>query len=80
MSLKIDPLSFASGYVAGVATALLARRLRPVLVELLAVAFAGLEGVAYAAHVEKERFEDIVAEARHRARERAAETRPRGEV
>ena len=73
MSTKIDPLSFGAGYAAGLATMLAARRLRPVLVELMAVLMAGVEGFSYAFHVERERFEDLMAAARHRARERAAD-------
>ncbi len=60
--------SFLIGYGAGVATSSVAKRLRPLAVELLATAYRLADGLAAKLVIQREAFEDLVAEARARAR------------
>lgn len=60
--------SFALGFVSGYATARLMPQLRPLLVEVLSVVYRVADGVAVQAARRREDLEDLVAEARARAR------------
>jgi hypothetical protein len=60
--------SFAIGYAAGLGTAAVAPRLRRLGVSLATVAFRVVDGFAVRAARKREDLEDILAEARARAR------------
>jgi hypothetical protein len=60
--------SFLLGYGAGVTTVLVGRALRPVLVETAAAAFQVADAVTARIAMVQEDVEDILAEARARAR------------
>jgi hypothetical protein len=60
--------SFLIGYGAGVATAVLGRQLRPVFVELASAAYWLADSVAARMAMVHEDVEDVLAEARARAR------------
>jgi hypothetical protein len=64
--------SFALGYVAGYGSALLAPRLRRVGVALATAGFRAADEVAVRVARRREDLEDILAEARARARDVAA--------
>lgn len=68
--MKIDIPSFLLGYGAGLGTALVGQRLRPLLVELATVLYRFADSVAAHAAVRQEDLEDLLAEARARARRR----------
>lgn len=63
--------SFLLGWLAGVATASMARRLRPVLVELAAAGYRIGESVGARAQIAREDVDDLMAEARLHARQKA---------
>lgn len=60
--------SFLIGYGAGVATTLVAQRLRPVLTELATAGFEFLEAAAARMAMSREDLDDILAEAKARSR------------
>jgi hypothetical protein len=69
--------SFALGWAAGVATAAVLPRLKPLLVELFAAGYGILDAVAVRAAVAREDFQDLVAEARAKVK---APSAPAGEA
>lgn len=75
--MRFSLSSFVLGWMAGVATASMGRRLRPVLVELAAAGYRMGEGVASRFHVAREDAEDLLAEGRLRSR-KPARTAPAG--
>jgi hypothetical protein len=60
--------SFLLGYAAGIGTAALAEQLRPLLVELATAAYRAVDAAAARLVMVREDVEDILAEARARAR------------
>ncbi len=64
--------SFLLGYAAGLATGLVLPRLRPVAVEVMASIHRFADDVASRVATVRETLEDVVAEARERARRRPA--------
>lgn len=60
--------SFLLGYGAGASSVLLARQLRPLLLELATVAWRFVDAVAARAAIKQEDLEDLLAEAKARAR------------
>jgi hypothetical protein len=60
--------SFLIGYGAGVATSALSRRLRPLVVELVTLAYRTADGLAARLVMKREDLDDLFAEARGRAR------------
>jgi len=60
--------SFLLGYGAGASSVLLARQLRPVLLEVATFAYRFADAIAARAAIRQEDLEDILAEARARAR------------
>ena len=65
--------SFLIGYGAGVGSALLAKRIRPLLLELATEAWRIADRVGAQAAMRREDLEDLIAEARARARRPGAE-------
>jgi hypothetical protein len=65
--------SFALGYAAGLGTAAVAPRLRRLGVSLATVAFRVVDGFAVRAARKREDLEDMLAEARARARAQRGE-------
>lgn len=65
--------SFLLGYGAGIVSTVVAQRMRPVLTELASAGFELLEAVAAKMAMTREDLDDIVAEARARARGGAAD-------
>lgn len=65
--------SFLIGYVSGGATVLLARQLRPLVVELATAGYRLVDAVAARFVARREDFDDLLAEARARARGLARE-------
>ena len=63
--------SFLLGYASGAATVVIGQHLRPVAVEAAAAAFQAAESVAARFAVMREDVEDLLAEARARARTRS---------
>ena len=72
--------SFLIGYGAGVASAALAPRLRPVLISLGAAGFRMFDAIAVAAARRREDLADLLAEARARATATATATASGGPV
>ncbi len=66
--MKLHLPSFLIGYVAGGATVLLGKQVRPLLVELATAAYRLLDAVAARVATRREDIEDLFAEARARAR------------
>lgn len=66
--------SFAIGVAVGAAGALLGQQLRPVFVELATATYQLLDRAAARVAVVQEDFEDILAEARARARGESAQS------
>jgi hypothetical protein len=60
--------SFVLGYAAGLGSAALSKRLRPLLVELGAIAYRAVDAIAARAVMLREDVEDLLAEARARVR------------
>ncbi|NOJ91407.1 hypothetical protein D7W82_04425 [Corallococcus sp. CA049B] len=77
--MKFDLPSFLMGYGAGASTVLVTRHLRPLLVEVATAAYHFVDMVIARAAMKHEDLEDLMAEAKARARggERA---RPAGEA
>ncbi len=73
--MKFHFPSFLLGYGAGAATAFASKRVRPLLLEILAAGYRLADSVAARAVMKREDLEDLFAEARARARGLA--TRPR---
>jgi len=69
--MKFDLPSFLLGYGAGAGTVMLGQRLRPLLVELATVFYRFADSVMARAAMKQEDLEDLLAEARARARHRA---------
>ncbi len=67
--MKFDLSSFLLGYGAGVGTMLVSKRLRPLLVEVATAAYRFADAVAARAAMKQEDLEDLLAEAKARARE-----------
>ncbi|MBZ4335029.1 hypothetical protein NR800_04895 [Corallococcus interemptor] len=77
--MKFDLPSFLMGYGAGASTVLVARHLRPLLVEVATAGYRFVDMVAARTAMKQEDLEDLLAEARARAR-RSEQTRPAGEA
>jgi hypothetical protein len=60
--------SFLLGYASGAGTVLLARHLRPLLIELASGAYQAADAVAARLAITREDFDDLLAEAKARAR------------
>jgi hypothetical protein len=69
--------SFLIGYGAGAATVLAGRHLRPVLVEVAAAVYSLADAVAARVAVFQEDVDDVLAEAKARARQPRATKRAR---
>lgn len=67
--MKFDLSSFLLGYGAGVGTVLMGKRLRPLLVEVATAAYRFADAVAARTAMKQEDLEDLLAEAKARARE-----------
>ena len=78
--MKIDIPSFLLGYGAGAGTVLLGRRLRPLLLELATTAFRFADAVAAKAAMKQEDLEDLLAEARAKARARTGSPAERAQA
>ena len=70
-------LSFGLGYAAGAGTVLAGRHLRPFVLELATAAYRFVDAMAARAAMRTEDLEDLLAEARAKARGR---TPPRAEA
>lgn len=66
--MKFHWPSFLLGYGAGASTVLLGKHVRPVLVEVATAVYRFMDGVAAKAAMRQEDLEDLLAEARARAR------------
>ncbi|QAT84587.1 hypothetical protein EJ065_3018 [Corallococcus coralloides] len=77
--MKFDLPSFLMGYGAGASTVLVARHLRPLLVEVATSAYRFVDMVAARAAMKQEDLEDLLAEAKARARG-GERTRPADEA
>jgi hypothetical protein len=69
--MKFDLPSFLLGYGAGASTILLGKRLRPLLLEVATTLYRFSDAVLAKASMKQEDFEDLLAEARARARRHA---------
>ena len=76
--MKFDLPSFLLGYGAGAGTVLMSKRLRPLLLELATILYRFTDSVMAKAAMKQEDLEDLLAEARARAR-RPAEPTARGQ-
>jgi hypothetical protein len=74
--MKFHLGSFLLGVVVGATGAAAAKRLRPVAVELLALGMRGVEVAQARVAVARETIEDVIAEARARARGLLGEEEP----
>lgn len=77
--MKFDLPSFLLGYGAGVGTMLVGRHLRPLLVEVAAAGYRFVDLVASRVAMKEEDLEDLLAEAKARARG-GGRSRPAGEA
>ncbi|NBD07958.1 MULTISPECIES: hypothetical protein [Corallococcus] len=77
--MKFDLPSFLLGYGAGASTMLLGKHLRPLLVEVASAGYRFVDMVAARAAMKHEDLEDLMAEAKARARG-GERTRPAGEA
>ncbi|MCY1044560.1 hypothetical protein OV208_24805 [Corallococcus sp. bb12-1] len=77
--MKFDLPSFLLGYGAGASTMLLGKHLRPLLVEVATAGYRFVDKVAARAAMKQEDLEDLMAEAKARAR-REERTRPAGQA
>jgi hypothetical protein len=68
--------SFALGYASGIATAVITPRLKPIGMELATAAFRLWDAMAVGAARRREDLQDLVAEARARARNAYTAARP----
>lgn len=66
--MKFHLPSFLLGYVAGGASVLVARQLRPLIVEVATAAYRLVDAVAARVATRREDLQDLLAEARARAR------------
>ncbi len=66
--MKFDVSSFIIGCAVGAGTALLSPRLKPLLLELATAGYRSADALAARLGVTREDIEDILAEARARAR------------
>lgn len=66
--MKFDLPSFLLGYGAGATTVLIGKRLRPLLLELATLGYRVADTVVAKAAMKQEDLEDLLAEARARAR------------
>jgi hypothetical protein len=66
--MKFHWPSFLLGYGAGAASALLGKRLRPLLLEVATAGYRLVDSIVARAATQREDVEDILAEARARAR------------
>ncbi len=66
--MKLDLPSFALGCAVGAGAAVLSPRLKPLLLELATVGYRSAEALAARVGVAREDLEDILVEARARAR------------
>jgi hypothetical protein len=64
--------SFLLGYASGAATVLIGQQLRPLAVEVVAAAYQAADAVAARVAMLREDVDDMLAEARARARGRTA--------
>lgn len=76
--MKFDLPSFLLGYGAGAGTMLLGKRLRPLLLELATLIYRLSDSVMAKASMKQEDLEDLLAEARARARQHAEPSATRG--
>jgi hypothetical protein len=74
--MRFHTPSFLLGYGAGVASAVFARRLRPVALAVAAAGYRLADAVAVAAARRREDLSDLLAEARARAGRVASDARP----
>jgi hypothetical protein len=74
--MRFHVTSFALGYASGYASAALAPRLRPLAVEVATALYRLLDTVAVRAARGREDVQDLLAEARARARQAASAVRP----
>ena len=74
--MRFHTPSFLLGYGAGVASTLLAPRLKPVALALAAAAYRFVDAIAVAAARRREDLEDLMAEARARAGRAPGVSRP----
>ncbi len=68
--------SFMLGYGAGAVSVLAGKRLRPFVMEVATTVYGIVDAVAARVATKREDWEDLLAEARERARARAAGTPP----
>ena len=66
--MKFHLPSFAIGYAAGYGTHAVGRHLKPFLLEMATSAYRVMDAVAARAAIQQEDLEDLLAEARARAR------------
>jgi hypothetical protein len=66
--MKFHWPSFLLGYGAGIGSAALSARLRPLAVELATTAYRAIDALAAQVVMKREDLEDLLAEARARAR------------
>lgn len=76
--MKFHWPSFLLGYGAGASTVLLGKHMRPVLVEMATAAYKFVDVVAARTAMRQEDLEDLLAEAKARAR-KGAHTKARAE-
>ncbi len=69
--MKFHLPSFAIGYAAGFGTHAVGHHLKPFLLELATSAYRVMDAVAARAAMQQERLDDLLAEARARARNAA---------
>jgi hypothetical protein len=74
--MKFHFPSFVIGYAAGAATAALAPKLKPIVLELAAAGYRIADAIAVAAARKREDLSDLLAEARARAGRGRPATRP----
>jgi hypothetical protein len=74
--MKFHFPSFVIGYAAGAATAALAPKLKPIVLELAAAGYRIADAIAVAAARKREDLADLLAEARARAGRARPATRP----
>ncbi|AKF84865.1 hypothetical protein SAMN05443572_101922 [Myxococcus fulvus] len=77
--MKFHLPSFLLGYTAGAGTVMLSKHLRPLLVELATAAYRFGDMVMSRTAIKQEDLEDLLAEAKARAR-RAANGHPQGQA
>jgi hypothetical protein len=78
--MKFDLPSFLIGYGAGASSVLLSRHLRPLLLEIATVAYRFADAVVARAAMKQEDLEDLLAEAKARARGRSHSSSPEAQA